>query len=163
MPTDRTRERTLARLREGYACGSLGTQTFDRRIDVALRAETRDELAGLTVDLPVATTGWRRALQSLQERLRSPAAPGAAAAGGLLAAAEHGTGELTLGRSPRSQIVFTDDTVSRHHAVLRRRGDRWYVVDLGSSNGTWVGDRRVFDAEVRSGDDVRLGQIHLRL
>ena len=162
-PTDRTRERTLARLRDGYACGTLGTQTLDRRIDVALRARTREELAGLTTDLPAVSSRWDWARRVLRRPAAPALAPAPATPGGLLATAEHGTGELTLGRSPRSQIVLTDDTVSRRHALLRRREDRGYVVDLGSSNGTWLGERRVYDAGVRPGDELRLGQVRLRL
>lgn len=159
-PTDRTRERTLTRLREGYACGALATGTFDRRLDVALRARTRGELSGLTVDLPDVSSWWRRAGSALRERLRPEPPP---VTGGVLAAADLSADELSLGRSSRCAITLADDTVSRHHATLRRREGRWYLVDLGSSNGTWVNDRRVFDAEVRAGDEVRLGQVRFRL
>lgn len=157
-PTDRPRERTLARLRDGYACGDLGTATFDRRIDAALRASTREELRGLTVDLPVAEPAWRRAGSVVEKWLRNDTATG-----GLLAAVELGSGRLTLGRSPRCELVLDDDTVSRRHATLQLQDGRWYLVDLDSSNGTWVNGRRTFNAEVRPGDEIRLGAVRLRL
>lgn len=53
--------------------------------------------------------------------------------------------------------MFSDDTVSRHHARLELRVGRWFLVDLDSSNGTVVNGRRVRDAEVRAGDEIRLG------
>ena len=49
-PSDDTRERTVKRLRRGYVAGRLDTDTFSRRIDVALRAEHGEELTGLTAD-----------------------------------------------------------------------------------------------------------------
>jgi pSer/pThr/pTyr-binding forkhead associated (FHA) protein len=65
--------------------------------------------------------------------------------------------ELTLGRSSDCELVFGDDTVSRHHARLELRDGRWFLVDLDSSNGTLVNGRRVHDVEVRPGDRIRLG------
>jgi pSer/pThr/pTyr-binding forkhead associated (FHA) protein len=65
--------------------------------------------------------------------------------------------ELTLGRAPDCALVGCDDTVSRHHARLELRDGRWFLVDLDSSNGTLVNGRRVRDAEVRAGDEIRLG------
>jgi pSer/pThr/pTyr-binding forkhead associated (FHA) protein len=65
---------------------------------------------------------------------------------------------LTLGRSRYCDVVVAHDTVSRRHAEIRREGDRCYVTDLGSSNGTWVGGRRVErDRLVRGGDQLLLG------
>lgn len=159
-PSDRTRERTLARLRDGYACGDLATGTFDRRVDAALRASTREEIRGLTVDLPAAEGPWRRAERAVRDWLwpapeRRP--------GGLLATMELSSGRLTFGRSPRCELVLADDTVSRRHATLRLRDGRWFLVDLGSSNGSWVNGRRVFDAEVVPGDEIRLGAVRFRL
>lgn len=158
--TDRTRERTLAHLRDGYACGDLGTATFDHRVDAALRAVTREELRGLTGDLPALGGRRSRLERSVRDWLRGDSGREPS---GLLAAAELTSGRLTLGRSPRCELVLADDTVSRRHATLQLRDGRWYLVDLGSSNGTWVNDRRVFDAEVRPGDEIRLGAARLRL
>lgn len=157
-PTDRPRERTLARLRDGYACGDLGTATLDRRIDAALRASTREELRGLTADLPATEPAWRRAGTAVEKWLRNDST-----SSGLLNAVELGSGRLTLGRSPRCELVLEDDTVSRRHATLRLHEGRWYLVDLDSSNGTWVNGRRTFNAEVRPGDEIRLGAVRFRL
>jgi hypothetical protein len=63
-----------------------------------------------------------------------------------------------LGRSKESDCIFRDPNVSRHHAELRRgpTGD-WQIVDLGSTNGVKVNDRRVESSRLSPGDEVTLG------
>jgi len=156
--TDDTRERTLARLREGYACGELHTDTLGARVERALRAGSAAELRGLTADLPAVEGRWSRAAGALRRALRRPAPALGPLDAGLLSG-----GRLTLGRSPACELVLADDTVSRRHAALRLQDGRWLIRDLGSSNGTWVNGRRVFDAEVRPGDEIRLGSAAFRL
>jgi hypothetical protein len=150
-----TRDQTVARLRRGYLSGRLGTDTFDRRIDRALQAESHEQLHGLTVDLPAAPA------PSPLARLWSLWRP---ARRGLLApAARLAAGRIVLGRSSGCQLVLSDDTVSRRHAELRLVDGRWYLRDLGSSNGTWLNGRRVVEVEVVPGDEVQLGACRLRL
>jgi hypothetical protein len=145
-PSEDTRERTVRRLRRGYVAGRLDTDTFSRRIDVALRADHGDDLHGLTADLP-------RLVEPRRWFCRRPA--------GLLEGAVGG--RLMLGRSSDCQLIFGDDTVSRCHAELRLVDGRWMLRDLGSSNGTWVNGRRVMEAEVAPGDDVQLGGLAIRI
>lgn len=49
---------------------------------------------------------------------------------------------LNFGRSPRSQVPFTeaDQSISSNHCVLYRENGRVYLMDMGSSNGTFMGD-----------------------
>jgi hypothetical protein len=63
-----------------------------------------------------------------------------------------------LGRSKDCDCIFRDPNVSRRHAELRRgpTGD-WQVVDLGSTNGVKVNDRRVESSRLSPGDEVTLG------
>jgi hypothetical protein len=138
----------MATLRRGYASGSLHTDTFGLRIDRALRARSQLELRGLTADLP-APSWLARAVERIRAALAGEPPPG------LLSGITHG--RITLGRSSSCQLVFDDDTVSRRHAALVSRDGAWHVVDLGSSNGTYVNGRRVHDAEVRPGDELALG------
>lgn len=70
---------------------------------------------------------------------------------------------VQLGRSRSCDLVLTDDTVSRHHAMIRREPDRIVLTDLGSTNGTCVNGRWVAQAEVHSGDRVTLGGFELQL
>ena len=64
---------------------------------------------------------------------------------------------VVMGRSRECDIVVADPNVSRRHAELRREGDRWSVVDLGSTNGIKVNGRRVDQAALSDGDRVTLG------
>jgi hypothetical protein len=155
-PSDDTRERTMATLRRGYAAGSLHTETFAQRVDQALRARSDHELRGLTADLP-APSRLRRALDRVRAALAEPTT-------GLLSdPAALREGHITLGRGSTCQLVFADDTVSRRHAALVVRDGAWRIVDLGSSNGTYVNGRRVVEAEVRPGDEVVLGATRVTL
>jgi len=63
---------------------------------------------------------------------------------------------VRVGRDPANDVVLTDAAgVSRHHAELRYAAGEWRVVDLQSSNGTYVGGRRVTEARLRDGDEVQ--------
>lgn len=69
---------------------------------------------------------------------------------------------VTLGRSAEADIVLSDDThtLSRKHAELSRRGDRWVVSDLASRHGTFLNGVRLQSGdhqELRSGDSIRFG------
>jgi diguanylate cyclase (GGDEF)-like protein len=65
---------------------------------------------------------------------------------------------LTFGRDPSSDMWVEDPGVSRRHARVGRTADGgFYVEDLGSTNGTFVGVHRVTLAELSSGDHVQLG------
>jgi NHLM bacteriocin system ABC transporter peptidase/ATP-binding protein len=70
------------------------------------------------------------------------------------------TGETTVGREPGVELVVAHPTVSRRHAVLRRRDDGWEVADLGSSNGTRINGVLALEPTLlQEGDEVSFGQI----
>jgi hypothetical protein len=71
-------------------------------------------------------------------------------------------GTVVLGREKGADLVLHAPSVSRKHARLESRGGRWFVVDLGSSNGTHVGGERVTEAELGDGALFRLGDLELR-
>jgi len=68
-----------------------------------------------------------------------------------------------VGRGANNDVRLTDESVSEVHAKLERRDDGWYVVDMNSTNGTYVGGSRV-TGERRLDDtpDVRFGGVKLR-
>ncbi|MCC6510388.1 MAG: FHA domain-containing protein, partial [Pirellulaceae bacterium] len=64
----------------------------------------------------------------------------------------------TLGRESTNQIQLHDTEVSRHHARIdRSTDDIWTLVDLNSSNGSYVNSQRVLINALASGDRVQLG------
>ena len=67
----------------------------------------------------------------------------------------------SAGRHPESDIFLDDITVSRRHAELQRRDGRFFVVDKGSLNGTYVNRERVDETELASGDELQIGKFKL--
>lgn len=66
---------------------------------------------------------------------------------------------ILLGRGPDATIRLDDDYVSTRHARFVPHGDDWYVEDLGSTNGTYIGSQRITaPMAVSMGVQVRLGK-----
>lgn len=72
-------------------------------------------------------------------------------------------GTLTVGSSPDADLVLTDGTVSRYHAELALLPQGVRVKDLGSTNGTFVGDSRIESAILQPGAEVRVGRTRLEI
>lgn len=72
-------------------------------------------------------------------------------------------GGITIGRSDAADLCMSDQFVSHMHARILRRGAYHFVEDLGSTNGTFLNDRRVEgDAQLKVHDALRIGQTTLR-
>ncbi|RNE48154.1 FHA domain-containing protein FhaB/FipA [Corynebacterium alimapuense] len=72
--------------------------------------------------------------------------------------------EAVLGRSPECDFQLGDDYSSGRHARLFRRGSDWFVEDLDSRNGTFVGGYRIDQPErVGVGTDIKVGRTTVRL
>lgn len=69
---------------------------------------------------------------------------------------------LVVGRSRAADVVLEHPSVSGRHVEIRP-GRTTEVRDLGSKNGTWLGDRRVFHMALLPGDVLRLGECELRI
>src|SRR5512147_2199120 len=64
---------------------------------------------------------------------------------------------VLVGRSTECDLVLPDILLSRRHAEVYRRGDGWWVRDLGSLNGTRLnGERLAGERPLRPGDVVAL-------
>jgi len=74
-----------------------------------------------------------------------------------------------LGRHPKDDVCLPYDTrVSRHHAIMTKEDDSYFIEDVGSegkgsTNGTYVGDKKITSkTHLISGDTVLLGGVWVR-
>jgi pSer/pThr/pTyr-binding forkhead associated (FHA) protein len=69
---------------------------------------------------------------------------------------------ITLGRAMTNDIILNDSRISRSHARLECGPQGCELVDLGSSNGSWLNGFPINRAVLRSGDQIALGSLNLR-
>ena len=71
---------------------------------------------------------------------------------------------MAIGRDPACEIRVDDTYASQQHARIFGKGGHWFVEDLGSTNGTYLNERKVTSAsEVHAGDRLRVGRTILEL
>jgi pSer/pThr/pTyr-binding forkhead associated (FHA) protein len=71
---------------------------------------------------------------------------------------------LLIGRGSDAAIRLDDDYVSTRHARIAASGDQWFVEDLGSTNGTYIGSHRLTQpTSLQLGSQVRIGKTTLEL
>ena len=71
---------------------------------------------------------------------------------------------LVIGRGSDAAIRLDDDYVSTRHARIASSGDQWFVEDLGSTNGTYIGSHRLTQPTTLTlGAKVRIGKTTLEL
>lgn len=70
-------------------------------------------------------------------------------------------GRLLVGRDPDNEIVLGDPKASRVHAALLYDNTRWWICDLGSSNGVWFRKKRVRLERLPPGQKVTIGDHEL--
>lgn len=69
-----------------------------------------------------------------------------------------------IGRNPECALVLDDDFASGRHARIFHRDDAWFVEDLGSTNGTFLGSQRLTGAvRVEAGSTLRIGKTVIEL
>lgn len=74
------------------------------------------------------------------------------------------TEPILLGRGTDAAIRLDDDYVSTRHARFATNGEQWFVEDLGSTNGTYIGSQRVTSpVPIAIGTAVRLGKTIVEL
>ena len=70
-------------------------------------------------------------------------------------------GMKTVGRTPRADFILDAPLVSRLHCRLEAGDNSLEVIDLSSTNGTYVNGKRVKRARLTSGDRLRVGRVEL--
>ena len=78
--------------------------------------------------------------------------------------AELAEAPILIGRGPDAAIRLDDDYVSTRHARIAASGDQWFVEDLGSTNGTYIGNVRITQPTTLTlGTQVRVGKTVIEL
>jgi pSer/pThr/pTyr-binding forkhead associated (FHA) protein len=67
----------------------------------------------------------------------------------------------TVGRAPRADFILDVALVSRLHCRLTAGDDQLEVLDLKSTNGTFVNDKRIEKAKLAKGDRLRVGRVEM--
>lgn len=71
---------------------------------------------------------------------------------------------VVIGRGRSADVVIAEPTMSRSHAAFGYDGERFFVQDLGSTNGTRVnGSREKAKASLKRGDEIQLGKLRVQL
>ena len=164
--SDAERDHAVGELRNEFVEGRLSHETFMYRMQTALDARHRGQLAGLFTDLPPRRPGAGKLMARIRALLRTqqaagpsyeqappripppphawqgppappPGNPAAPPATPAPLVFPPGSGvRFTIGRTRDCDLCLTDLSVSRMHALLVRREDGWVLSDLGSHNGT---------------------------
>ncbi len=75
---------------------------------------------------------------------------------------ELGPQEVSIGRGDNCTICVSTDQVSRKHATVQHILGRYYIVDMRSTNGTFINEQKVERAKLMDGDQIRVGKTVLK-
>jgi pSer/pThr/pTyr-binding forkhead associated (FHA) protein len=73
--------------------------------------------------------------------------------------ADNASDVVTIGRGVDNNLVIGEQSVSLHHATFSKTSGRFWLTDLGSSNGTYVNGQRITETTIEIGDIVSFGLI----
>ena len=143
------------------------SEALTRELAEAVRDHAREEgysfMGPVTVQLAEDESLGKGEFLVASEMLE---APGGAAVGSLAlpdgSRVVIGEEPVSIGRLPECDVAVSDPNVSRRHAEVRRRGNDFIVVDLGSTNGTKVNGAGVRERRLVDGDDITVGGTHIR-
>jgi FHA domain-containing protein/uncharacterized protein DUF1707 len=162
--SDADRDEAISQLGERFAEGMLTHDTFVHRVEVALKARDRRDLAQVLADLPsrrrfgstllaYGQRGWAAVTRGMPRAVQAASPP-------LLMFPSSDRPRFTIGRDAACDLVLPDPSVSRWHAGLKRCASGWLLDDLGSTNGTRLNGWRVREpVPVRPGDRVSFGAV----
>ncbi len=69
---------------------------------------------------------------------------------------------VRMGRADDNTVVIDDPSLSAHHAVLHQMGDRYEILDLGSTNGLEFQGERIISRLLEDGDELKIGAVSLQ-
>ncbi|HTB84897.1 MAG TPA: FHA domain-containing protein [Candidatus Sulfotelmatobacter sp.] len=127
-----------------FVCDQTAEDDDDDRTRVASPADAGKKLPGAEVKA-------KKDVGSIQVKLRVVDGP---LAGGLFRDWES---PLTIGRSLENNVVLVDDAVSTRQAEIVQEGETYYLVDLKSSNGTFLEGVKVQKSQLVDGSKIKVG------
>lgn len=127
----------------------LGRGVFEVRSSFGAEREERSDIEGSAAASPRAD---RRLLPGVLTVLNG----GTAGSRHVLKKAR-----TRIGRAGENDIVLPDPSVSRFHAEIERLPEGYVLRDLGSTNGTSVGGRRILERLLEEGDVLQCGDVEL--
>ncbi|MFL0804644.1 MAG: FHA domain-containing protein [Agarilytica sp.] len=72
------------------------------------------------------------------------------------------TNKWEIGKSPDCDVCLDDESISANHAQLINEGARWKLVDLMSTNGSFINGQKTLTSYLSNDDNIRLGEIQLK-
>ena len=72
------------------------------------------------------------------------------------------TGRNVIGTSADCDVVLTDPYLSSKHMAIRHENGEFTLIDLDSTNGSFVNDRRISKTEIIDNDKIRIGRTELK-
>ena len=119
---------------------------------------------------PMSLPPWEEITEQEQQAWKAAASAIAAQAGGTVIEAtptrsiviqvggQRHTFSTVFTAGRQGNLVIADEFASGHHAVFQVAHSRWFIEDLGSTNGTWLNGRRFHAPQhLKKGDKIRIG------
>lgn len=72
--------------------------------------------------------------------------------------------KITIGRDTDNDVIVDNKLASRHHAMIQKIKDAYFIKDQGSTNGTYVNDIRIPNEKyikLKRGDKITIGNMNL--
>jgi hypothetical protein len=141
------------------AVGEFGIATRLVSADVPGRQTPPADVPDLPLDQPAQTMIYRPPTPPLPDSDEPPAPPERE----VVTLTINGRKEeitsprVVLGRSRTTDVHVADVNVSRRHAEIRQEGATYWIVDLGSTNGTLLNGKRIERERLQDGDTITLG------
>lgn len=70
---------------------------------------------------------------------------------------------FTFGRANDNDYIVSDNSISKHHFKIMDDGKNFFIIDLKSSNGTYVNDKKINTAIIKKGDVITVGDNAIRI
>lgn len=70
--------------------------------------------------------------------------------------------QIVIGNQAEVNLHLDDSQVSPIHALIEKRNETFYICDLGSTQGTFKGDKQILDEVLESGEDFNIGPFRLQ-